>query len=360
MGQFNEKVRDLLRVVNTAPRLDDSAKRRMRTLTLEMQKDYEAMISRLNQQIIEFKQTMNQFQDDVQARSQRWRLDFEDQQRVLLHMQGINEQLKAETVALRKEHEEQLQAVREEYREKADKREVMERMKSGSNRTEMAQRIKQRLDYVAQFGTYLHSELQKAYRAQPDGQRQGQGQVQAQLQHLAQHMQTFAANMDEATRLAMEAASSSSSTADAQREDRELMVQQYETKLKRQSEQIRKLKQQKKEMVTLVNDKMMDLKFIHQQELQKERHIANVLASNHAKQVESLKERLRENGDRANYRHTHEDEEKAEMRREMEQLKKMLSQSMMENRALKQSKKSLENMVVKLSSDIVQTTGKRF
>merc|ERR1711971_1513934 len=125
----------------------------------------------------------------------------------------------------------------------------------------------------------------------------------------------------------MEAASSSSSTADAQREDRELMVQQYEAKLKRQ----------KKEMVTLVNDKMMDLKFIHQQELQKERHIANVLASNHAKQVESLKERLRENGSRGSYRH--EDEEKAGMRRQMEQLKKMLSQSMMENRALKLSKK---------------------
>merc|ERR1712129_17472 len=159
-------------------------------------------------------------------------------------------------------------------------------------------------------------------------------------------------------RLAMAAASSSASSVDAQREDRELVAQQFESKMRKQSEQIRKLKQQKKEMVTLVNDKMMDLKFIHQQELQKERHIANVLASNHTKQVESLKERLRENGSRGSYRH--EDEEKAEMRREMEQLKKMLSQSMMENRALKQSKKSLENMVVKLSSDIVQTTGKRF
>merc|ERR1712087_267750 len=332
-------------------------KRRMNGLTLEMKDDYEAMISRLNQQIIEFKQTLNQFEDDVQARSQRWRLDFEDQQRGLLHMQGINEQLKADETALRKEHEEQLQALRQEHREKADQREVMERMKSGSNRTELAQRIKQRLDYAAQLATYLQSELQKAYRAQSQ-QPNGQSQLQQRQHNLAQHMQTFAQNMDEAARLAMAATSSSTSSADAQREDRDLVAQQFESKIRKQSEQIRKLKQQKKEMVTLVNDKMMDLKFIHQQELQKERHIANVLASNHQKQVESLKERLRQNGGRAAYRH--DDEEKAEMRREMEQLKKMLSQSMMENRALKKSKKSLENMVVKLSSDIVQTTGKRF
>merc|ERR1712190_174658 len=120
------------------------------------------------------------------------------------------------------------------------------------------------------------------------------------------------------------------------------MVQQYETKLKRQSEQIRKLKQQKKEMVTLVNDKMMDLKFIHQQELQKERHIANVLASNHQKQIEALKARVRGNDYRVN---DHQSAEMEHMRRQLEDMQRRYRESQVENQALKKSKKSLERMV---------------
>merc|ERR1712045_1108168 len=117
------------------------------------------------------------------------------------------------------------------------------------------------------------------------------------------------------------------------------MGQQYENKLNKQNKQITKLKQQKKEMVKLVNDKLRDLKFIHQQELQKERQIANVLVTNHQKQIETLKERQQmmqpNNTDNNN------NYQLVQMQQEMDQLKK------------------LEKIVVKLSSNIVQTANKK-
>merc|ERR1712141_321926 len=106
--------------------------------------------------------------------------------------------------------------------------------------------------------------------------------------------------------------------------------------------------------VALVNDKMATLKFIHQQELQKERHIANVLVSNHNKQADSLK--ARRGGDRIDH---NESAELQRMRNQMELMQKRLNQTLVENNALKKSKHSLERMVQSITGQIVKTAAKK-
>merc|ERR1711950_98841 len=76
----------------------------------------------------------------------------------------------------------------------------------------------------------------------------------------------------------------------------------------------------------LVNDKLRDLKFIHQQELQKERQIANVLVTNHQKQIETLKERQQMM--QPNNTNNNNNYQLVQMQQEMDQLKKLYQQSL--------------------------------
>merc|ERR1712039_463052 len=112
----------------------------------------------------------------------------------------------------------------------------------------------------------------------------------------------------------------SSSTANGQKAEDEssggAQTAALEAKLKKQEQQINKLKHQKKEMVKMVNNKMTDLKFYHQQELQKERQIANVLVENHRKKYEALLERTGHSAN-ANVSHS-ENYEMAQMKQQME------------------------------------------
>merc|ERR550525_1484633 len=139
-------------------------------------------------------------------------------------------------------------------------------------------------------------------------------------------------------------------------ERRDVMIQQFESKVKKQGDQIKKLKQQKKEMVALVNDKMATLKFIHQQELQKERHIANVLVSNHEKQIETLKDRVRGNDHRT---HDHQNAELMQMRAKMQKLQADYNKTLVENQSLQKSKQSLERMVLRITEQIKQTASQK-
>jgi len=108
-------------------------------------------------------------------------------------------------------------------------------------------------------------------------------------------------------------------------------------------------------MVKMVNNKMTDLKFYHQQELQKERQIANVLVENHKNKYQALLDRSGGGGggdQQQSY-------EMMQMKQQMERMKEMMRKTLVENDSLKKSKKNLEKMVMKLSSDIVQTANKR-
>merc|ERR1712048_950061 len=84
---------------------------------------------------------------------------------------------------------------------------------------------------------------------------------------------------------------------------------------------------------------LRDLKFIHQQELQKERQIANVLVTNHQKQIETLKERQQMM--QPNNTNNNNNYQLVQMQQEMDQLKKLYQQSLMENESLQKIKEEI-------------------
>merc|ERR1712154_641439 len=116
--QFNEKIRELLSLIETSPNILNPTKNKIYHITNDIKEDYSSMISRLNGQIFEYKQTLNQFQADVQSREERLRRELENKQRVLIHMNGIIEQQKKDQKNIKNEHELQIKELKEEYKEK--------------------------------------------------------------------------------------------------------------------------------------------------------------------------------------------------------------------------------------------------
>lgn len=327
--QFEQKLARLLDIVDGSLSNADGDRLKIHDIARELKQDYHSGISRLHGQLSEYKQTLHQFQDDVHSREQRWRLEIENKQRVLLHMNGLCAQQKADAQALRSEFEEKIREMEAKYGERADQNKGSDRMAVPNHIhdiTETLQILKQQNDAV-------HHELQKRG-----------------LQNVEQHRKEIHSHLDRVKLLSTAMYTSSSVSANQERGG--VAVQQLESKIQKQGDQIKKLKQQKKEMVALVNDKMATLKFIHQQELQKERHIANVLVSNHEKQIEALKARVRGNDYRVN---DHQSAEMEHMRRQLEDMQRRYRESQVENQALKKSKKSLERMVQSFTQGIVQT-----
>merc|ERR1712242_503751 len=212
-------------------------------------------------------------------------------------------------------------------------------MRNTHSQKQQQMEIRKSLQTIQRLGDVLHSELNQQY--QPDPQKR---------QMLAQCKEQIRSQIDRVNQLTTAISSSAGGAHQG------MAVQQYEAKISKQGQQIKKLKQQKKEMVALVNDKMATLKFIHQQELQKERHIANVLVSNHEKQIDALKSRVRGNDHRVS---DHQNVEMEQMRRQMALMTKRYQQSLVENEALKKSKQSLEQMVQSITQRIVQTASQK-
>merc|ERR1712154_638538 len=330
---FNERIRELLALIEGSLNNKDPNKRKMYGVTEDIKDDYHSMIARLNGQISEYKQTLNQFQDDVQSREQRLRQELENKQRVLIHMNGIIEQQKNDQLSNQQEYEQKINQIQQEYKEKLlVKSKLNPAQQQNINNDEKQIQLKQHLEYLRSIGNALQSQL-TAY-AQTDYNKLQQ--IQQQKQNLNNTIDRL---YDISTSLA-----SNNNTASKQNDDDQKEKQYLENK--------------KKEMVKLVNDKMRDLKYIHQQELQKERQIANVLVANHQKQMEALQER-QGTAPPTNNKSQQSNQQMMQMKQQMEELKKMYRKSLMENEQLKQSKKKLEKLVVKLSSDIVQTANKK-
>merc|ERR1712228_919873 len=352
---FNERIRELVLLINSAQNLMNSHKSKMYQVADEIKNDYMAMSSRLNDQIFEYKQTLNQFQVDVHSREQRLRTELETKQRVLLHMNGIAEQQKHDQMIIQSEYEEKLRVLEQKLNENVQKDQIENEIKSNDDNEKLSMQIKQCLEYVRSYGNNLQSEL--LIYAQ-------QSQNNAKYQQLQQQKMHFINTIDQIFGLSMSAMSNSASSTNhavAVANDQNKQNQQMknlETKIKKQQQQINKLKHQKKEMVKMVNNKMTDLKFYHQQELQKERQIANVLVENHKNKYQALLDRSGYaangggGGDQRSY-------EMMQMKQQMERMKEMMRKILVENDSLKKSKKNLEKMVMKLSSDIVQTANKR-
>eukprot|EP01083_Nonionella_stella_P166938 559723_1 len=344
--QFNERIRRLVTLIEQV-NMDESIKSHQYAVINEIKDDYTGMTVRLNGQLFEYKETLNQFQDDVQSREQRYRQELEKKQLVLIHMNGMIEQQTKDNKLIKNEYEEKMREMRVEFEDKLEKNKILNEMKGGksdpNHRNQIQLKIKQYLEYLRSMSSQLQQEL-KQYHMHSSSAKQMQ-----QLEQQRQQINTTIDNLHDLALALGNAAPSSGGSGQFG-----MVTHQYETKIKKQKEQITKLKQQKKEMVKVVNEKMRDLKYMHQQELQKERQIANVLVENQKKQMESWKDRHASGGqvDNNDYR-------VMQMQQQMEKLKKMYKQSLMENDALRKSKQKLEKMVVKLSSNIVQTARKK-
>ena len=335
--QFHEKIMQIVSLVNSSPNVMTTTKTQIGQICENVKQDYSSMVSRLNGQIFETKQTLNQYEDDVQSRDQRLRQELENKQRQLIHDDGIIDQQHRELELIQNQHQQEIKKLKIAHQEKLEKHKLLfnNNNKNGNNN-----RIKQSLQYLRGVSDALHSQIM-----------QYSSNDRHKLQQLQQQKSQINNVIDEVYELSFAAANSGGSNNMDDIKDQEL-INEYENKLEKQNQQIMKLKQQKKEMVKLVNEKMRDLKYVHQQELQKERQIANVLVENHRKHVETIKQRANRPQSVNN------SQQFIEMQQRMEQLKKMYNQALMENDSLKKSKKKLEKIVVKLSTDIVQTVNK--
>jgi len=353
---FNEKIQELMLLIDRSQNLINSTKSKMFGVTDEIKSDYIQMSTRLHDQIFEYKQTLNQFQADVHSREQRLRTDLETKQRVLLHMNGISEQQKHDANAMKAEYEEKLRVLQEKLDEQ--KGDDLKGDDQSGDMQKLQVQIKQYLDAVRNIGNGLQSEL-LAYT-----QQSGNHQRYNQLQQQKNQMNGYIDRLFSMAMTAMSSGGSSASTSASANQglndqsQHEQKIAGLESKMKKQEQQIKKLRHQKKEMVKMVNEKMTDLKYYHQQELQKERQIANVLVANEKKKYEALLERTgaMSNQNRMNNQQNY---EMMQMRQQIERMKQIMSKTLAENDSLKKSKKSLEKMVMKLSTDIVQTANKR-
>ena len=316
--QFNSKISQLLLIINSSQNISSDSKESIYDISSSIKQDYSSMIQRLNGQIFEYKQTLNQFQDDVQSREQRLRQELENKQRVLIHMNGIIEQQKNDQLQIKNKYNQEINKLKQE-----------------NNKTNNNQKIKQQLQYLQSIIP-----------------RTNNNNINATIDNIYNQIGNDDNN-------------------EQKNNNNNNNNKEYENEIETQKQEISKLKQQKKEMVRLVNDRMRDLKFIHQQELQKERQIANVLVKNHKKEINALKQRQRRqqfvdekqdddnNNNGYNNNNNNNNYQFQQMQQEMEKLKKMYQKSLMENESLRKSKKKLEKIVVKLSSDIVQTVNKK-
>jgi len=265
-------------------------------------------------------------------------------QRALLHVHGMVDLQKADEQALRSEYEEKIREIHADYQERSHSQKAHDPVQGAARNRQHALEINKYLQQLRQYTDSLHSELKQQYMASSRNQK---------LQDLEANRKSIHRHIEHVNQLS---AAMSSSAPSAMPDRSGVVIQQMESKMKKQADQIKKLKQQKKEMVALVNDKMATLKFIHQQELQKERHIANVLVSNHEKQIETLKDRIRGNDHRT---HDHQNAELMQMREKMQKMQMDYKRVLVENQSLQKSKQSLERMVVRITEQIKQTASQK-
>mmetsp|Transcript_54858 Transcript_54858/g.91022 ORF Transcript_54858/g.91022 Transcript_54858/m.91022 type:complete len:912 (+) Transcript_54858:169-2904(+) len=331
---FNEHLRELSTLIHSLPHSTDATKSQMFVATNSIKQDHASTVNRLHGQFLEQKQTLNQFQEDVQSREQRLRRDLEDKQRILIHMNGMLEQQK-------KEHQQQINEL------KANPASAAAPAASSSPSDAAAQQqIQQQLEYLRRIGNGVQDELASMLSQTNNLQR---------LRELEQYKQQFNRGVDRVHLL-----SANQGAVNGGGDDNKAMplstVQEYENKMKEKQQQIAKLKQQKKEMAKVVSEKMNTLRFIHQQELQKERQIVNVLVQNHKQQIQALKLRQSpaENDSQNPYQ-----QQFLQMQQEMQHMRSLYKKAMVENESLKKSHKNLQEVVYKLSSDIVKTANRK-
>ena len=166
--QFDQRMVELLGLVDGSLSTANPDRHKIHAISEDLKQDYLSVISRLNGQLSEYKQTLNQFQDDVHSREQRWRLEIENKQRVLLHMHGICDQQKADEQALRSEYEEKIREIHAEYKERNDKNKGFDRMRGGSTNNHQVLEVRKSLQMLQKLADALHSELSQKYDSSPN------------------------------------------------------------------------------------------------------------------------------------------------------------------------------------------------
>ena len=155
--QFDEKIMQILSLVNSSPNILNDTKSQIAIICESVKQNYSSMISRLNGQISEAKQTLNQYEDDVQSREKKLRHDLETQQRELLHNHGIIEQQKHELKQIKNQHQQDINKLKIAYQEKLDKNRLL--FNNNNNNNENNMKIQQNLEYLRNVYDLLHSQL---------------------------------------------------------------------------------------------------------------------------------------------------------------------------------------------------------
>jgi len=129
----------------------------------------------------------------------------------------------------------------------------------------------------------------------------------------------------------------------------------YDNVLNAKAAEIEKLKQQKKEMSQIVEQKMQNLQYAHQKEIEKERNIIAMLQQNLKEQKEAF---VKQVGEKQNSSKEKKNENKNTQNdpsmAEIQNLTQINRQVIAENEKLKKTKSKLEQQIVILSDHIVQ------
>jgi len=136
----------------------------------------------------------------------------------------------------------------------------------------------------------------------------------------------------------------------------------YDNLINSKNVEIERLKQQKRDMVQIVEKKLHNLQYTHEKEMEKERNIVAMLQQNLQEQkdvfVEQMSDRrvqsesLPKEKQRDN--RTSEKEENAQLKIQLQNLSQVNRQIVAENEKLKKAKNNLEEQIMNLSDQIVQ------
>lgn len=334
--EFNQKVHQLKEYVRRLPKVSNHQMQELLLKIDDIYNDYLFMYAHMTDQLSEYKQTLDQFTQDVDSRELQMKHELESKQRVLLHLQGLVEHQKQMMQIMKQEHNESVQRLSDQYEEKIERERIFKNLEaSNANKKRIAlatsssdsdfeQQILGHKAYLKKIISALQPQLANVSNWSEMSQ-----QLLAQVSrvHSVHKLQL----KQEREKMRAEFQYEMKEKNEASGAKLEMIAEQFEKKIENQMQQILHLKSQKREMVRIVNEKMQDLKFLHQKELVKERRVAKIMTINNR----GFEDKVDESGLVAN-------------------LKRELQMMQMENVRLKRDKRALEKTVIKYADTIIQ------
>ena len=356
-------------------------------------------VNELNEEVVGMKNDLDGINKDSENRERALNRALDDKEIGIRHLESRIKEMEHEKKEMEMEYEDKLAELQEKHEEEfeREKKYHEQHLKTHAD-------INKTVDMSRQnFDTYLQQiiNVQKQVRdSLPQEYQQSSNNMINYLNQLTVlHRQEMSQQKES---IQSEYNQQVLNNRQIQDDQIRMIVERFEKSKKESEKDINKLKSDKKAMMQVVNKKMQELKYMHAKELEKERRIASVLSTNlqeaqlvFAKDVENLRAQLamaqnqqqyqqmnnnnnnNQNGNmnnrnmnRNNNRNNRnnnnnnnnmmndmdeKDNEIEALRNQLQFLQTQNKEVLMQNVALKNSKKNLEKQVISLSRTLTRT-----